>query len=56
MLREEDITIQIESQGYKCESYTVSQNQYSYSRAKAQQRHSGVGYAEAKSMYMTAGA
>ena len=25
MLREEDITIQIESQGYKCESYTVSQ-------------------------------
>ena len=25
MLREEDITIRIESQGYKCESYTVSQ-------------------------------
>ena len=26
MLREEDITIQIESQGYKCESYTASQS------------------------------
>lgn len=26
MLREEDITIWIESQGYKCESYTVSQS------------------------------
>ena len=26
MLREEDITIQIESQRYKCESYTASQS------------------------------
>ena len=25
MLREDDITIRVESQGYKCESYTVSQ-------------------------------
>ena len=46
MLREEDVN--------HTRQVRVGRNQYSYSRAKAQQKRSGVGYAEAKSMYMTA--